>query len=301
MKLLFVHGRSQQGKSSNELLAEWTVPLNQKFKAFKFKAIDAKSIAVPFYGDILEALAKRVAAPVAQPDLNRRSSASYDDFLQDFAEEIAQNRPDLLPADLRLSDEGEDLSPDRKRRSRDNDRLKRGPQNWWWVLEVVRTLDENFPSVSDHTIATFLRDVYIYLADMQVRAKIDAVVSAEITQEPTVVIAHSLGTVVAYNVLSAIRANVPLFVTLGSPLAIRAVANRLPDKKAIPKGVAAWFNAYDPKDIVALNPLRPKNFETHPAIDNQIASNFTENHHGISGYLSSENVVRKIAAALNGA
>ena len=116
----------------------------------------------------------------------------------------------------------------------------------------------------------------------------------------TVVVSHSLGTVLAYNVLKAAGPglNVPLFVTLGSPLAVTVV------KKAIrpvghPQCAAHWYNAMDERDVVSLFPLDDQHFRIDPLIENKTdVDNPTENRHGISGYLGDQDVARRIHEAL---
>ncbi|MFK4184312.1 hypothetical protein ACI2L4_09870 [Streptomyces sparsogenes] len=73
---------------------------------------------------------------------------------------------------------------------------------------------------------------------------------------PLVVVSHSLGTVVAYEVLHEYEGTVPLWVTLGSPLALGAVVlDRLVPRPArCPENVASWLNFWDRDDIVVGRP-----------------------------------------------
>ncbi|MCP9956442.1 alpha/beta hydrolase [Streptomyces sudanensis] len=73
---------------------------------------------------------------------------------------------------------------------------------------------------------------------------------------PTVVVAHSLGTVVALEALHAHRGEVPLLITLGSPLGTRtAVLPRVrPQPPSTPACVGRWLNFWDRDDIVAARP-----------------------------------------------
>jgi pimeloyl-ACP methyl ester carboxylesterase len=113
-----------------------------------------------------------------------------------------------------------------------------------------------------------------------VQDAIDEIVDANLNDAPTVVVAHSLGTVVAYHILmnSQKHLNVPLFVTVGCPLGIRAIRDQF-IPLASPPAVKAWINAFDTRDVVALYPLDEKNFAIHPPIENYSAvKNSTENH-----------------------
>ena len=118
-----------------------------------------------------------------------------------------------------------------------------------------------------------------------------------------VVVSHSLGTVVAYNVLMSRSApfpdvKVPLFVTLGSPLAVNAVKSRV-RPHTFPTPVGKWYNAMDPDDVVALYPLNKKYFNTGSTIENnEKVKNWTDNQHGIGGYLDDEKVAKRIYDAL---
>ncbi|MFI6847561.1 lysophospholipase [Kitasatospora sp. NBC_00085] len=69
---------------------------------------------------------------------------------------------------------------------------------------------------------------------------------------PTIVVAHSLGTVVALEALAEYRGPVELFVTVGSPIAMRGFIWPLlrPRPPATPESVAAWLDFRDGDDVV---------------------------------------------------
>jgi pimeloyl-ACP methyl ester carboxylesterase len=150
-------------------------------------------------------------------------------------------------------------------------------------------------------IDAFTRDVYVYLTYAGVRAQIDQVIAAALGDEPCVVLAHSLGSVVAYNVLRARLATprYPRLVTVGSPLGIRAIKQQLATPLVSPPCVSHWFNAYDDRDVVALVPLDAQRFNVTPPIENKgDVLNFTENRHGIEGYLADPLVAQRIVLGL---
>lgn len=101
----------------------------------------------------------------------------------------------------------------------------------------------------------FVQDVYQYFFNPFIRSQIkerfkNVAVGADI------VIAHSLGTVVAFEALHELPAlDVKLFVTLGSPLAMNAVKEEV--KRAHPLSqpmcVRKWRNFADPLDIVSID------------------------------------------------
>jgi hypothetical protein len=106
----------------------------------------------------------------------------------------------------------------------------------------------------------FCREVSTYLNDATRRQAVrDTVAETMANHRPRIVIAHSLGSVIAYESLwQHPWARVDLLLTLGSPLAIPGVIfNRLDPKPvnghgARPPGAAAWANLADVGDIVAI-------------------------------------------------
>ncbi|GII77318.1 hypothetical protein Sru01_23000 [Sphaerisporangium rufum] len=108
----------------------------------------------------------------------------------------------------------------------------------------------------------FCPEVAAYLASADAAARVrsrEAVAEVIRRNRPDVVIAHSLGSVVAYEALCAHPdLSVELLVTLGSPLGMRGVVferlRPLPSQgRGIgPKGVRTWINIADKDDIAAI-------------------------------------------------
>jgi hypothetical protein len=67
----------------------------------------------------------------------------------------------------------------------------------------------------------------------------------------------------------------------------------------MPPCVKHWFNAYDSRDVVALNALDDTGFPITPPVENKSdVANFTENRHGIAGYLADPEVAAKVVEFL---
>ena len=181
--------------------------------------------------------------------------------------------------------------------------VARGPANWEWVQAMVAAIDRHVPGASGAGIAIATRDVYQYLRNPGIRDVIETGVRAALPNgAEAVVVGHSLGTVVSYNLLrregSTQGWQVPLYVTVGSPLAVTAIARALRPNRH-PECVGHWFNAMDEADVVSLYPLDVTHFDIDPAIENKTdVRNRTPNRHGISGYLSDPEVAKRIHGAL---
>ncbi len=107
-----------------------------------------------------------------------------------------------------------------------------------------------------------LPDVHAYLFDPQARENmIDAVMDRlRGGGEPFVVVAHSLGSVIAYELLRRFRkedCQVALFVTIGSPLGMQEIRDHLAEggKLTTPECVARWVDFADPFDPVAVGSI----------------------------------------------
>ncbi|SDZ20313.1 hypothetical protein SAMN05660209_05015 [Geodermatophilus africanus] len=110
---------------------------------------------------------------------------------------------------------------------------------------------------------------------------------------PAVVVGHSLGSIIAYDVLaeaSSARLQVPLFVTVGSPLGITEVQDLVEQPLRVPSAVKAWLNASDIRDLVALDhTIRPE-YRPEDRCTDVIVTNNSGNHHGIQEYLRASQV-----------
>lgn len=287
MKLILVHGRSQGGKDAKALKQEWIAALDRGLKAANAKLPLGIEIEFPYYGDTLDRLVEETETPLGRDALARGAESDRDDgFRKELLLELAHGAG--------ITDAQIEAELDRTVR-------ERGPLNWEWVQGVLKAVDR-VPGLSSTTVDLFTRDVYVYLSFPGVRRAIDKIVNDSLGNGPCVVLAHSLGTVVAYNVLCARPAEprYPRFVTVGSPLAVTAIKKRLESPLRSPRCVAHWFNAYDERDVVALRALDAKNFPVTPTIENKRdVRNHTDNRHGIDGYLSDPVVAKKIAELLS--
>ncbi|MBR1234963.1 alpha/beta fold hydrolase [Bradyrhizobium sp. AUGA SZCCT0182] len=287
MRLLLIHGRAQEGKSSKVIEDEWMAALGRGFSGIGVRMPAGLQIDAPFYGDeLLKQLARHDLPPA--DGVATRGGAMNDEYAA-FLEDVAiQLRSDDKVTHREVEEEmGPVPQP-------------RGPENWEWVQAIIRVIDRRTPGVSNYSIGQLLRDVFIYANDSKTRREINKIVAAQLTNDPTVIVAHSLGSVVAYEVLREHAGNsVPRLLTVGSPLGIRAIRDKLATPLTMPTGIRDWYNAFDDRDVVALYPLNAENFAIKPPIKNYpFVNNHTDNRHGIAGYLDDADVATQIAAAL---
>lgn len=286
-RILFVHGRGQGGLDPTTIKREWLDALRAGAASAGAALPDGLTIDLPFYGDRLDQFASRSGIPLTS-DINARGAQT--DELLVFQAEIA----DAIRTQAGVTNEqvaaeyGDDPTP-------------RGPLNWKWVQAILRAIDKHGGGLNQSSIELFTRDVFLYTTRPGVQAEIDRIVGNALTTQPTLVVAHSLGTVVSYNVLRTDRRTltVPLFLTIGSPLGVRAIRDQFIPLR-MPTGVRAWYNALDPRDVVPLYPLDAQNFPITPSIENNASvRNETSNRHGAVGYLKDPAVAKRIVQALD--
>ena len=296
-QLVFVHGRAQENKAAVALKAEWLEALADGLAKSNLRLpIPEPDVRFPYYGDTLYQMVDGKSAEAAAAVVVKGENGDDDQkrFTRALMEEI-RLKAGITEAQM-AEVAGQEV-------------VTKGPLNWEWFQGFLQAVDRFVPHGSGASIALFTYDVYQYLKNSVIRESIDNGVSAALTPGvETVVVAHSLGTVVAYNLLrqqGQLRGwNVSLFVTVGSPLALTEIRRTLRSFAPIrcPHCVSRWFNAMDERDVVALYPLDTKSFPLDPAKpaieNNQNVRNKTTNRHGIAGYLDDKEVARRIYDAL---
>jgi hypothetical protein len=289
-ELILIHGRSQQGKDAGELKKTWVAALAEGIAGAGLQLdIDDAHVHLPFYGNTLSQLIDK--SETVESVVIKGGKDSVGDA---EAQLMAQVVGELLSANgITLAQVSAEQSPD------EIAVRKKGPLNWGWVLTALRLL--NSAGLGTLALELCTRDVYQYVYDPSIKKEINDGVAAAFTKQEAVVVAHSLGTVVAYSLLSDLGSEkgweIPAFVTLGSPLAIHAVNQLLPSL-AMPSCVGTWYNGRDPKDTVALFPLAPDHFPDLGIIPKDNINNRSDNHHGIEEYLRDRDVASWIHAAL---
>jgi len=118
----------------------------------------------------------------------------------------------------------------------------------WFALGAV--------AVAERSVMKSLSQVTKYMTDSSLRKQIHERVRPHVGPETRVIIGHSLGSVVAYDIATRMGEALPLLLTLGSPLGLRNVIyDRLdPQPPTYPAMVRRWVNVADLNDLIAAEP-----------------------------------------------
>ena len=161
--------------------------------------------------------------------------------------------------------------------------------------------------ITRRLVRAFLRDVndFFYEEERHTRMCESVRERLRVGGGPFVVIGHSQGSMIAYQVLSELdpaEFQVELFVTIGSPLGIEEVQDQLKrltgqDTLAIPRCVKRWLNFADPLDPVALDSSLRGEYRGSAELVDTVVSNpdGPRDPHSGSGYLRTEAVRTAIA------
>ncbi|MER5681810.1 alpha/beta hydrolase [Streptomyces sp. NPDC000971] len=264
-RLVFVHGVGKPREAKTEL-EEWRAALSvgaraagHSRKAAELLDGGAVDIRFAYYGDLFlpEAAPGNEAVAPAPAPAGPDEDEELRELLLDMVDEhLEAPRDDRQAQALRvtrnkLAPTGEEQGPGSLARQ-----VLVGA-NSLFAVPGLRTfggwLSAGAMKRDLHQVRRYLARKETDEAGLSLDRRIRARVSAELDSEgPTVVVAHSLGTVVAFETLHAHSAHVPLFVTLGSPLGMRtAVWPRVrPQPVRTPKGVGRWLNVWDRDDFV---------------------------------------------------
>lgn len=298
--LVFLHGRGQEFKKPEHLLRKWLAALNAGLTSAGADPLPADRVVLPFYGNVLY----QVTAASAGKALRLESTRSTDEpgpfspatppatgalereLLLDMARAagMAVPDPDEPPPPVERTGGGGRLREEGLR-----DRIL----SWGPARELLVSLAKR-SRVDQLVITAQLRDVAIYLSAGRDEV-LEVVREAVPAEGPLVLVSHSLGTVVARDLLhdDDVRERTALWVTAGSPLGLEAVQKNLIDPGSKHPGVE-WLTAYDVNDVVALGHPLQQSWGA-PLADLEVEND--TDPHAISRYLAQAGVAGPIGIA----
>jgi hypothetical protein len=248
--ILCVHGIGQQLKGEKIIASEWRDALRDGMGLAGAKDHEMpgdQDIAVAFYGDLF-----REEIPKGKGSETRLCFADISDGLES----------DLVKAWLNAA---KGTSPN------GHDPRVQADSKSGWHPESVQKLAvallryRFFASLTEHLFVGALKQVTRYFRESDIRNRARQRLTTLLDGETRLVIAHSLGSVVAYETLYQANQASPALITLGSPLGLpnlifdRLEPKPIEGKGAWPANVRRWTNISDAHDIVAavkeLSPL----------------------------------------------
>jgi hypothetical protein len=277
-QLIGVHGIGNQYRGRAQILQKWVPALTDGLHwAIGHPPANPPDLDLAFYGHLF----RSAADPTSKGPADEQDAAELADLGAEDLSELTEAVQEIVrPDDLAYADA----------------EIGKGKAVLWLPVPVARlagAIERRFPRTSGILVLRVLRQVRSYLYTPQLKAEVDRIAAADAVG-CTVLIGHSLGSVVAYEYL---RQNpvqsVKLLLTVGSPLGLRMVRDRLlpgqPD-------VAKWVNIRDPNDpVTAAGSLGT----WYPGVSDGQADNGLDAH-SAERYLSSKAVGKALIEVLPG-
>jgi hypothetical protein len=248
-----IHGIAQQFKGEETLHQEWSASLRDGIRLANARtavALDDLEIRFVFYGSLFRPQGRTLSVGI--PPLTLEDVTEFEqDLLFQWWTAAARSDPSVIAPDART--------------------LSRAPRS---AQAALRALSGSrfFSGLAERAMIFDLVQVRRYFTEPATRDAVQALVADAVDEDTRVIVAHSLGSVAAYEALAA-NPHWPIrsLVTLGSPLGIRnLIYDRLqPTPMASlaldavpsaqwPGSARAWTNIADDGDVVALvKDLRP--------------------------------------------
>lgn len=168
------------------------------------------------------------------------------------------------------------------------------------IKQIVSALSgRDLDSVSEHIYGSFLPDLDRYFNKGQrepVKKRLADALDAVPADAEVCVIAHSMGSIIALDLIGTGTRRIDLLATIGSPLGIGVVQSQIgmddAAKVELPNKIHRWVNFFDRLDIVAIDSDLEDDFPQITPVDVRIKNEFQgrngRNHHKSYGYLRSE-------------
>lgn len=280
MNVLMIHGIGQEASTKDELLKTWMDSLHSA----QLGLLDGALVEMAYYGrtlaDWTNGNAKNavvmgtvaMAVDVGDSDELKFFSAVMEEFVSGHG---------IEEADIEAVIENDPVPMD-------NFIARR-------LVGLMRMVERISPAKGS-LLLRVIRQGHTYLSSPGAAKAVDDIVRPLLQRSPQVLITHSLGTVIAFKLLREMEAmstevQIPLLITMGSPLGLDAFKAKLGAPRKKPACVERWMNFYDPSDFVALGkPLDENNFASNIDNDGSV-DNRTLNSHGIVGYLPHNGVI----------
>jgi hypothetical protein len=286
-RVVCVHGVAQQREAADTLHAAWAPALCGGVGLAGGRLAE-NEVACAFYGDVFRPPGRQLA--VGEPFVRPAELDEFErDLLATWWVEAARTDPAVIAPDARTL-------------------AVRTPGG---VQAALRALAGSrfFAAIGERALLGDLRQVRLYLNDQEIRRRAVAQVVDAVRPDTRVLVGHSLGSVVAYEALSANPDwPVRVLVTLGSPLGIpnlifdRLLPAPLPPSNPGPGPRGrwpgqgrAWTNIADEADVVALvKDLRPA---FGAGVDGWVVDNGAHAHN-VKPYLTAVQTGRAIRSGL---
>lgn len=233
MVIIGIHGIAQQQLGRQQLRAAWRPALGDGVERACGRPVPEVPLDMAFYGDVFLA-----GSDGGQPAKGAPGDAWWDGLDAAALTDLEEAAHEVLPEG---AVELAEAQPPKVRTR---------------MPGFLRAVDRCFPAGGVLALGDLVQ-VRRYLTEPDVKKRVDEAVSARVSAQCRVLVAHSLGSVVAFEYLRQHPGQrLDLLVTLGSPLGLRLVRRLMPQAEygvafGVPPQLRQWVNVRDLHDPVA--------------------------------------------------
>ncbi|MFB7367448.1 hypothetical protein [Streptomyces hydrogenans] len=279
-RIVGVHGIGWSWRSREEMHETWHGALSTGLRNIRYADPESVTFEAAFYGHLYNG-----GTGKAGGDALYTAADVADGFEYELLEAMARE------ADPAAFDEEGD-GPASK------GVVVRGAQACLSILERTPYLGGMTASV----VIRQIKQVHRYFEDAALGEEIRGELETAIQDDTRVVLAHSLGSVAAYEVLWKLKdVRIDTLVTMGSPLGLKSIRRRLARsadaEPGRPPSVRRWVNVAAEQDVVALR-KRLKGLYGTDEVEDFVVTNPLLHMHDCTRYLSNVWTARAVGAAL---
>ncbi len=278
-RIVGVHGIGWSWKSRDEMYETWHGALSTGLRNIRYPDAGAVTFEAAFYGHLYNG-----GTGKSDGDAFYAASDVADGFEYELLEAMTRE------ADPAAFDE-ESAEPASK------GLVVRGAQACLDILERTPYLGGMTASL----LIRQIKQVHRYFEDPALGQEIRGELETAIQEDTQVVLAHSLGSVAAYEVLWNLKdVRIDTLVTMGSPLGLKSIRRRLARSAEAapgrPPSVRRWVNVAAEQDVVALR----KRIKTlyGGEVEDFVVPNPLRHMHDCTLYLKNLRTARAVEAAL---
>ncbi|MER5737531.1 MULTISPECIES: hypothetical protein [unclassified Streptomyces] len=279
-RIVGVHGIGWSWRSREEMHETWHGALSTGLRNIRYADPASVTFEAAFYGHLYNG-----GTGKAGGDALYTAADVADGFEYELLEAMARE------ADPAAFDEESD-GPASK------GVVVRGAQACLSILERTPYLG----GVTASVVIRQIKQVHRYFEDAALGEEIRGELETAIQDDTRVVLAHSLGSVAAYEVLWKLRdVKIDTLVTMGSPLGLKSIRRRLARsahaEPGRPPSVRRWVNVAAEQDVVALR-KRLEGLYGADEVEDFVVTNPLLHMHDCTRYLSNVWTARAVGAAL---
>lgn len=258
-----VHGIAQQRSGPARQFKQWSDAFDRGLRNAKCPRAQVPTLAVPYYGSLFRKPSPYLGEVDDQPWADDEVSL-VTNALGELTLGMPEAELDELEKTARTLGPPAFLPPP--------------------LLRGLAAVDRRWGTGRGILLVGVLRQVNAYLHNSEAGEKIRQIVSAEISADTRVLVGHSLGSVITYDLLvRGVAPHITTLVTLGSPLPLATVRSAVSASGGVVLRQNVWWvNVYDPWDVVTVG------HGMAPEADDVPVSNRRSDPHALAEYLGRE-------------